>query len=311
MKIALLLYGYIGNFSKIMNNPNDLDYNTNEYFLKLIYNHWKKYLFNETDVDIFIHSWNHKSEKLFKKFFNPKKILLEKSMENSEEVENIKTQIKLNGAHLTTNGRINQLLSIQRVWKLFEPHANNYDIIIHSRIPMCLHKPFPLDKLKPNTIYTVKLLNGTKGPYHHHIHGFFEDPILSTSVKGSREYANSLEYLLDKNKYELWKNHDGHFNNSLNCVSAHRTTYHIFHILKKFHNINWNWIPDFIYTNHYHSSSFNYCRHLYFGHLDVYNRRGLDPMFDNMEKREELQLKENIKLLKNEIKLNYINVLNG
>ena len=112
------------------------------------------------------------------------------------------------------------------------------------------------------------------------------------------EPVKAINYLLDKNKYELWKKHDGHFNDSLNCVSAHRTTYHILHILKKYHNIDWDWIPDFIYTNHYHSSSFNFCRHLYFGHLDFNHRRGNDPMYDNMEQREILQLPENIELIK-------------
>ena len=133
---------------------------------------------------------------------------------------------------------------------------------------------------------------------------FFEDPIISTSIKGSKEYCDAINYLLDKNKYELWKKHDGHFNDSLNCVSAHRTTYHILHILKKYHNIDWDWIPDFIYTNHYHSSSFNFCRHLYFGHLDFNHRRGNDPMYDNMEQRETLQLPENIELIKNYFTLN-------
>ena len=304
MKIALLFSGYIGSIQK-KNSKNSIDlrYKEQDIFLKICYNHWYKHLLSKENVDIYVHSWDKNYEDLIIKYFKPVVIKTEIGLENSELYDTFRNKITNNGIRLTNNGRINQIYSYKKVWEIFEPYSSDYDIIIHARFSMCLHRPFPLDKLKPNTIYTTKLLNGTQGPYEHYKHGFFEDPIISTSVSGSREYCDAINYLLDKDKYKLWKKHEGHFNNSLNCVSAHRTTYHILHILKKYYNIFWDWIPDFIYTNHYHSSSFNFCRHLYFGHLDFNHRRGSDPMFDNIEQRETLQIPENIDLIKNHFTL--------
>lgn len=320
MKIALLLYGYIGSIQKKNSTINeDISREEQELFLQLCYNHWKKYLLNDKyDVDIYIHSWDVEYKDLLIKYFKPKKIDVEKGYEDSKLMRQYKSIIKFNGINLTNNGRINQLIGIKKVWELFKEHANGYDIIIHSRPAMCLHKEIPFNKLEKDKIYTTELRNGTKGLYQHNIHGFFEDPIISTSIIASNEYSSGIDYLLDKEKYKLWKQHDGYFNNSLNCVSAHRTTYHILHILKKNFNIEWKWIPDFIYTNHYHSSSFNFARHLYFGHLDLNNRRGRDPMFDNMDKSKELQLEENKELINNfynktlkKIEINTQNIINN
>ena len=315
-KIAFLIHGYIGrvdgpvgtDYINNLENNNDKITKENELFIKIVTNHYKKFGYiNNDNIDFFIHSWSYNQEELIKKYFKPRVIKTEKGIENSNTMNKWLNVIKSNGINGTSNNeregyqaskRLHHIYALKKVWEIFEPYSDEYDIIIHARFSMCLHKPFSIDKLKPNMMYTLKLLNGTKGPYEHHIHGFFEDPIISTSIKGSKEYCDAINYLLDKNKYELWKKHDGHFNDSLNCVSAHRTTYHILHILKKYHNIDWDWIPDFIYTNHYHSSSFNFCRHLYFGHLDFNHRRGNDPMYDNMEQREILQLPENIELIK-------------
>lgn len=299
MKVAILFSGYIGNCQKSTTTTVASSYEDQELFLKLCFNHWNKYLLSKENIDIYAHSWDTKYETLIQKYFQPTVIKTEQ--ENKTELADFEKIIHKNGIRLTDRGKINQIYGYKKVWDLFEPFSNNYDVIIHARYAMCLHKSFELDNLKPNTMYTVKLMNGQHANYAHHVHGFFEDPIISTSTKGSKEISNAINYLTDGEKYKLWKAHDGHFNDSLNCVSAHRTTYHILHILKKYHNINFDWIPGFIYTNHYHSSSFNYCRHLYFGHLDVCNRRGRDPMFDNMNQRESLWLPENILLLKNDI----------
>ena len=313
-KVAILIHGYIGridgsvgtNYANRNKSNNNIIREENEIFLKIITNHYKKFGYiNNKNIDFFIHSWSFNQEDLIKKYFNPKVLKTEKGIETSDMMNNWLGTIRSYGIDGTTNGvkeghqgssKLHHIYALKKVWEIFEPYSSEYDIIIHARFSMCLHKPFPFSKLKRNTMYTTKLMNGTKGPYHHKVHGFFEDPIISTSKIGSREYCDAINYLLDKDKYNLWNKHDGHFNSSLNCLSAHRTTYHILHILQKYHNIKWDWIPTFIYTNHYHSSSFNYCRHLYFGDLDKNNHRG-DPMYQDKEKRKMLQLPKNIKLI--------------
>jgi hypothetical protein len=73
MKVAICFCGNVGAFysnKKQYVMAGDIDY-------RIGFEHWKKYVFDLNDVDVFIHSWSTKYEKGLVDIYKPKKYLIE------------------------------------------------------------------------------------------------------------------------------------------------------------------------------------------------------------------------------------------
>ena len=71
MKVALCLYGYFDSFTDHTSNGMDG------------YEHIKKNIFNKTDTDVFIHSWQPDLEDFLVDLYKPKKLISEPQIDFS------------------------------------------------------------------------------------------------------------------------------------------------------------------------------------------------------------------------------------
>lgn len=102
----------------------------------------KKYILDQGNVDVFVHSWETDKEQLIKKMYNPKEILVEKQKDFSDII-NERGLDKLNNCPRSPQSVLSHLYSVSKALAL--PFKSNiqYDIIIKSR--------FDLGRINRNT----------------------------------------------------------------------------------------------------------------------------------------------------------------
>jgi hypothetical protein len=141
MKIALCLHGYFN--SSIDNTSLGVDG----------YNHIKKNILDNNDVDVFIHSWEPEKRDLIEGMYNPKQSIFEKQKDFSELIKE-RGLDTLQNCPRSPQAVLSHLYSVTEVMKLPHQQPNTkYDIIVKAR--------FDLGRINRNTtsVYPVQCIN--------------------------------------------------------------------------------------------------------------------------------------------------------
>jgi hypothetical protein len=141
MKIALCLHGYFN--SSIDNTSLGVDG----------YNHIKKNILDNNDVDVFIHSWEPEKRDLMEGMYNPKQSIFEPQKDFSELIKE-RGLDTLKGCPRSPQSVLSHLYSVTEVMKLPHQQPNTkYDIIVKAR--------FDLGRINRNTasVYPVQCIN--------------------------------------------------------------------------------------------------------------------------------------------------------
>lgn len=124
MKIALCLYGRVGNKStKTLNSPDCSDE-----ILSIGHSYYKDYLFNNHDVDVYIHSWSEKLSSQIIDIYKPKRSLIEK-----QEVFKIPAHVKGNSIRIQAHW--SRWCSTKKAADLVDLTIK-YDLCIMSRLDL-------------------------------------------------------------------------------------------------------------------------------------------------------------------------------
>jgi hypothetical protein len=126
MKIAVCFYGNVGVFysnKKQYKMDGDIDY-------RIGYEHWKKYVFDVNDVDVFIHSWSVKYTDGLVDLYKPKKYLIEEQKKfNAKWTDSI--------GEMRKEFQCSRWYSVKESMRLkreYEKENNiEYDLVVSSR----------------------------------------------------------------------------------------------------------------------------------------------------------------------------------
>ena len=125
MKIALCLYGRVGNKATKTCNTN---YCSDE-ILEIGHSYYNKYLFNNYDVDTYIHSWSFDLKDKIVNTYNPKSYEIE-----PQEHFTIPNYVKAN--HIRGQAHWSRWKSTYKVTQLLNTSDSNYDLVILSRFDL-------------------------------------------------------------------------------------------------------------------------------------------------------------------------------
>jgi hypothetical protein len=124
MKIALCLHGYFN--SSIDNTSLGVDG----------YNHIKKNILDNNDVDVFIHSWEPEKRDLMEGMYNPKQSIFEPQKDFSELIKE-RGLDSLQNCPRSPQAVLSHLYSVTEVMKLPHKQPNTkYDIIVKARFDL-------------------------------------------------------------------------------------------------------------------------------------------------------------------------------
>ena len=140
MKIALCLQGTVGNVytnKKQYEHREDVDY-------RIGLEHYKKHLFENNDVDVFIHCWNTKYEKEIVNDYNPKKYRFEEQKEFNLET----TRLNYMKSRWYSQKKVLDLK------KLYELENNfTYDYVMVSRFDQAFLTDLNFSNYDPNKFW--------------------------------------------------------------------------------------------------------------------------------------------------------------
>ena len=145
MKIALCLYGVVGNKStKSGQNSSSSD------ILSLGHQKYKSSLLSRYDVDIYLHSWSKSFEKEILSLYKPTGFLIEE-----QENFNIPSHVKGNSAHQPNRvfNHYSRWRSTQKVLKLKREMKKEYDFTMVSRFDLGFEKPIKFEMLDKDKLY--------------------------------------------------------------------------------------------------------------------------------------------------------------
>lgn len=143
MKIALCLHGLFDSATDFSSKGIDG------------FNHIKKRILKDNDVDIFIHSWELEKINLITNLYKPKKFLFEKQIDFSPIIKERNLNLLQNNPR-PPQSVLSHFFSIQKVFELCYSSGINYDIVIKAR--------FDLGRINRNTSqeYPVQCINFDK-----------------------------------------------------------------------------------------------------------------------------------------------------
>ena len=219
MRIALCLSNHVGminngnkeceneKFLKNIKNVNDKGFNQkyleNQADPKICFNSIKKHILdcNNSEIDIFIHSWDFNLEKKILKLYNPKKY----KFENNNEIKFNYNSFNKN--HISRYYSINYSIKLKKQYEI----ENNftYDFVMWSRIDYFYYKDIIIDRnLDSRYIYqeycvTQKINDNSIMPPTK----YFMDSLAISSSKN----IDLLGNILNSNKKDYFKNHTGFF----------------------------------------------------------------------------------------------------
>ena len=80
MKVALCLHGLVGSTKSVSYDRDESDLDGKKLCAELAFKDWKKYIIDENDVDVFIHSWDLDLKNYLVESYQPKKYQIEKQI---------------------------------------------------------------------------------------------------------------------------------------------------------------------------------------------------------------------------------------
>lgn len=149
MKIAICFYGYFGksNINKSVYN-NLCGYKLEDYNEMWSINHFKKYVIQNYDVDIFFHTWktDNKTEKILLDNYKPKKYLI--------EPQGIIKNDGLNSKEFSIKSCIyTQSKTIEIMLKYQEENNVEYDLVMCTLFDQLFFTKINFENLDRNYIY--------------------------------------------------------------------------------------------------------------------------------------------------------------
>jgi len=193
MKIALCLYGVVGGKrGKAGDDPASLE------VLKLGHEKYKSSLFDNYDVDVYLHTWSQEYEKEILDIYKPKAHII-------EEQERFSIPDHIIGDNSEQPNRrqnhFSRWRSTQKVLRLKSESKEAYDFTLVSRFDIGFEKPIDFSSLDPECIY----LSNWVGASYNGVSDVFED---------GRGVYYEKEREIDKGKMHLYgrgypHNHEG------------------------------------------------------------------------------------------------------
>ena len=150
MKIALCFYGQFGkkNINSRFGYMTKEQYNSIDNIWSI--NHYKKYVIQNYDVDVFFHCWNEEHKDFLVKHYNPKSYLFEKQNKKQQMWgENNNRSIKNNNPRLISEQKSFRLVLTYEKKKNFK-----YDLVFHTIFDQLFFTKINFNKLNNEYIYT-------------------------------------------------------------------------------------------------------------------------------------------------------------
>ncbi len=209
MKVALCLHGLVGSTKSVSYDRDESDSEGKKLCAELSFKDWKKYIIDENDVDVFIHSWDVELKDYLVESYQPKKYQIEK-------------QIIFKPEHKEDNPRNRAVYSkfcgTKKVMELKQEYEKEndfkYDCVIESRFDMAWNKPVKFSDYDMSYIYNVKLVKDGRwygyplGPEKNEIH----DWLFFSNSEYMDRFSLLYDHIGDYNKtiYQ-WKGMSPHF----------------------------------------------------------------------------------------------------
>ena len=162
MKIALCLYGVIGNKKGKAQQGTDAE------ILKLGHLKYQENLFSRHTTDVYLHTWSKDYEKEVLELYKPKKYIIEE-----QEIFNIPSYVKGDSDH-QPNRRQNHYSrwrSTEKVLSLVSQNKEKYDFVLLSRYDVGFENPILFDNLNKDFFYC----SNWHGVNYDHIKDIFQD----------------------------------------------------------------------------------------------------------------------------------------
>jgi len=135
MKVAVCLFGIVGGRSGKNGQGGYIDY-------ELCAEHYKKHIFNNNDVDVFIHTWSHELEEELTRLYNPKDAIFEKQIE-----------FKPKASHRGKSRWYSNKSVLDLVRKSENKSGKKYDAVMVTRFDTMFLKDMLFDEYDPSYFY--------------------------------------------------------------------------------------------------------------------------------------------------------------
>jgi hypothetical protein len=136
MKIALCLYGKVGNNTKYALAPPTMD------LANLGFDHWKKNLINHNDVDVFLHCWDKQFKEEIIKMYQPKGYIFQEQINFGKGLTTRQFAIK--------SSWYSRKRSVYIMSKYEEKYSFEYDAVILCRFDAALMREINIKEEKLN-----------------------------------------------------------------------------------------------------------------------------------------------------------------
>ena len=146
MRIALCFHGNVGALYSNKNQyiiDGDVDY-------RIGYEHWKKYVLDINDVDVFIHSWSTKYENGLLDSYKPKKHLIEKQIEFGSKWTDPTGEIR---KEFMVSRWYSAQESIRLKRESEEENNMKYDLVLLSRLDWAWMTPIDFSLFKDTNLF--------------------------------------------------------------------------------------------------------------------------------------------------------------
>ena len=156
---------------------NDKQYNSIDNIWSI--NHYKKYVIQDYDVDVFFHCWNEEHKDFLLKHYNPKSYLFEKQSKKQKKVgKNIKDKsVLFNGAPRL----ISEVKSLELVCDYEKKHNFKYDFIFHTIFEQLFFTKINFKEMNNEYIYTSIRYMKNDPKFKKPINEFYDQWYIATS----------------------------------------------------------------------------------------------------------------------------------
>ena len=205
MKVALCLHGLVGSTKNVSYDRDESDFDGKKLCTGLASRDWKKYIIDENDVDVFIHSWELDLEDYLVESYQPKKYQMEK-------------QVIFKPEHKEDNSRnracYSRFYGFKKVIELKQKYEkdNNfkYDCVVVSRFDLAWNRSVKFSDYDMSYFYNVELIkDGTWFGYPRNTH-----------LKGTKERKEIMDWFFFSNsefmdRFSLLYDYIGHYNKTI------------------------------------------------------------------------------------------------
>ena len=239
MKIALCFYGYFGDTNMTYKRPNRL----NGYKLKDLkkewgVNHFNKFVIQNYDIDIFIHTWDNikdEDHKYMMESYKPKKILIEN--QNTVNVAKNMDRLKIGWSKQTQSHRLWMLWytrskSVDLMLEYQKENNFEYDLVMTSGFEILFFKPIEFTKLNRNFLYTSHENETQKWRDYYKEHDMLYDGWYITNPKNLKLFTDwkTIEKYFEQIilKGEIVNNHKVTYAAIKNCNLQNKLNFYLY-----------------------------------------------------------------------------------